>query len=170
MSILSILTQLFEGSELAIFLSAIAVGIAFYGRYQTDKEIKNNAEATKTRLLHDMAKEERKISFKLFEVAREVKDSDNDKEELTKQKEILIKNHLNFFDHFALLVNKKKLDEDLAREYFGDLVKQAHSKYTDRIYDDYPQFIKLYARWFHPPEEERQTENSKLFSNLAPNS
>lgn len=185
MSIVSII-QLLNETGLTIIIASVALAVSIYGRVQTDREIKNNAEATKTRLLHDMAKEERKIQFKLFETAREIKEKqkeiENSKgtriptngksskdedglEELTEQRNILIENHLNFFDHLALLVNKGKVNEELAKEYFEDLVKDAHDNYKDRIYDDYPQFIRLYTRWIHPSDTEEQvTETDGLFS------
>ncbi|VVB60268.1 Uncharacterised protein [uncultured archaeon] len=79
----------------------------------------------------------------LYENAREIKQNKN--LILKEEKEILVKEYLNFLERLALLVNEDKLNEKLAKLYFRTIVIQAFKEFKPDI--NYNQFYKLLCRW-----------------------
>ncbi|MFA5302976.1 MAG: DUF4760 domain-containing protein [Candidatus Nanoarchaeia archaeon] len=149
-------------SEQIIALSTFFLGVI--GFIYTIKSINNNTESGKTSLLQDMCNEERDLSLKLFSLAKEIKNDkdkkemvsldnkikENDlkhKEEKLMEQDVLISQYLNFLEHLSLLINSKKIDEKLAKRYWGKIIKQAESNYKQKIFPDYTEFIILYNKW-----------------------
>jgi len=62
--------------------------ILFFGFLATIWSIRKNTEARKISLFHDMTKEERAISLKLFEIARDIKNKTYEGKDKEKNKEI----------------------------------------------------------------------------------
>lgn len=132
----------------------ISTIILFFGFLLTIWQIHKNTEARKISLFHDMSKEERAISLKLFEIAREIRNkeySSEDKEKVKKLKleeqNVIIHQYLNFLEHLALLINERKIDEKITKKYFKSIVKDASNNYNDKIFPKYTQLIKLHERW-----------------------
>jgi len=130
-----------------INISWIQTIILILGFGVTVWSIYKNTEARKTELFHDMAKEERDLQIKLTEITRELKKEEEQGstkiEELKLLKKIIIKQHLNFFEHLALLINEKKINKNMTMKYFKALFKDATKKYEEYIFPDYTQIIKL---------------------------
>ena len=128
--------------------------ILFFGFLATIWSIRKNTEARKISLFHDMTKEERAISLKLFEIARDIKNKTyegKDKEKIKKLKieeqNVIINQYLNFLEHLALLINEKKIDERITKKYFGSIIKDAVNNYQNKIFPKYTQIIKLHEKW-----------------------
>ena len=127
--------------------SFITVLILIAGFIATVWTIKSNTAERKTSLAHDMAKEERRLQMELTKIALEITNSTNNQNTLEKLRDTLIEQHLNFFEHLAILVNGKKLDGKITKKYFNSLLKQAVENYKERILPDYNNLYDLYKKW-----------------------
>jgi hypothetical protein len=158
----------------------IQITILVIGLSLTAYAIKRNTDAVKTNLLHDMNNEERNLSMEVFKKGTEINQKKREIEkatkvkiisikdldkipdskfghlkqaylDLTEQTHILITQHLNFFEHLALLILNKKIDEELAKRYYKSLVFSAVENYEpvlgNALFSQYTEFNKLYNRW-----------------------
>ncbi len=128
--------------------SFVEITLITLGFAATVYSIYKNTDSIRTNLLHDMNKEERALSMKLFEITNGIKNKENKNKKILKiQKEILITQHLNFFEHLALLINQRKINGKLAKKYYKTLVLDAITNYKGHIFPKYTELIKLYKKW-----------------------
>jgi hypothetical protein len=109
--------------------------------------LRKDTEARRLQLLHEMNKHGSDLSLKLAELSFM---AEHNNELVSEKHGILIKEHLNFYEHLSLLINEKKIDEKLAKRYWGKNIQGLfqQSEYKDRICPTYVEIIKLHQKWF----------------------
>ena len=135
-----------------VFTEQIILLIAFGS---TVYSIWKNTDTNKTKLLHEMNCEERSLSIRLFEIARDINNGKSKKREDTEEKKklemeqkVIISQYLNFLEHLSLLINSRKISSRLAKRYWKRIIGQANDNYSKEIFPTYKEFIKLHQKWF----------------------
>ncbi len=125
----------------------IEILVVFGGFLATCYSIHKNTEARKISLFHDMAKEERELHMRLGEIIMDIKrEKEKFKEELNLFHQLIVEEYLNFFEHLALLINERKINEKLVLKYFTTLIKGVYSEYNSEICTKYTQLNKLITK------------------------
>jgi hypothetical protein len=109
----------------------------------------------KVELLHSLIKEESRIYKDIYKMASELKirsiqlaeetkvSAHNRRRIIEKEQDILIKYHLNFFEHVCLMINEGFLDGNLAMKYFRDLIRDSYKEYGDKNLVGYTEIHKV---------------------------
>lgn len=154
----------------------VLIGLLFAGW-----TIFRNSSSLKTSLLHDLAKEERDLRIKIYNITvgldklkNETSIKKDEKIKLLKdRRKFLIETHLNFFEHIGILVFYKKIKEKITKEYFRDVIIQTYDMYSsikddkevEKLLKKYDNAIKLYNRWKNQPQKSERTKFYKQCMN-----
>lgn len=120
--------------------------ILFLGLFFTGIAILLNSESRKTALLHDMIKEERRLSIDFFKFTHLLKGQKPSEQEV----KFLIISHLNFYEHLALLIKKHKMGRKVAKGHFKKLLintVEVYKKQNPEYLSGFEDLNKLYEEW-----------------------